>query len=236
MSLTHANLVSQVEEDTGRSDKSTEIGKYVNRAQVMIVRDASVLHHDFACMKKEKYVDTVDGQKTYTFPPKMKSFYDLRICESGNKQKLHTLTPRYQDLVRSYPEGNSEGLPTYYIPWGTYFELSPIPNDAYAMYLRCLLWPTDMATGATSELLYMDEVIIKCADWLTVLSLNLEKDIRRFKAEYRDMLNSTISSDRESHKYDITLKAQPFVSGISSLEAGALGDYWKKPSWMQNPM
>jgi len=235
MALTHANLVLQVIEDTGRSDKSDEIGNYVNRAQVIIVRDASVLHHDFTCMKKEKYVDTVNGQKTYTFPPKMKSFYDLRICESGDKRKLHTLTPRYQDLQRPYPEGDSEGLPVYYIPWGTYFELSPIPDDAYTMHLRCLLWPTDMTTG-TSELLYMDEVIIKCADWLTVLSLNLEKDIRRFKAEYRDMLNSAIRSDRDAHKYDLKLKAQPFVSGISSLEAGELGDYWKKPSWMRSPM
>jgi len=233
MSLTHAELVSQVQEDTGRSDKSTEIGTYVHRAQNIIVRDASVLHHDFTCLKVESYTDTEDEVKTYSLPLTLKSFYDLRLCESATKRKFHPLTPRRQDLRRPYPEDDSEGTPVYYILWGRYFDLSPIPDATYTMYIRWLKWPTAMATGAVSDLLYMDEVIIKCADWLTVLSLNLEKDIRRFKGDYRDLLQAAIMGDKDSSKYDLQLKAQPFTTAVT---AGAdMTDYHLKPSWIRGP-
>lgn len=236
MALTHAQLVSQVEEDTGRSDKTTAIGNYVNRCQYIIVNDASQLNWDFSCLKKEKYADTEDGTKIYTFPADdtngyMKSFYDIRLCESGKAVKFTPLTAQYQDGIRPYPEDDAEGKPTKYIPWGTYFELSPIPDDAYTLYLRCLMYPSDMATGDSSDLLYMDEVIIKCADWLTVLSLNLEKDIRRFKGDYRDLLQGAIATDRRTHATDIKLHATPFVGGRTALEP----KYWLKPSFMRGP-
>jgi len=226
VALTHAGIVSQVVEDTGRSDKADEIGNYVNRSQNIIVRDASLMNHDFTCLKKEKTASTADGTKTYKFPLNMKSLYDLRICESGSSGKLHTLTARAQDAARPYPEGGAEGFPTKYIPWGIYFELSPIPDNTYTMHIRYLRWPVVMTTGAESELLYMDEVIIKCADWLTVLSLNIEPDIRRFQSEYRSMLRAAVTSDRQAHKYDTKVKAQPFVGGRTSLER----EHWLKPS------
>jgi len=233
MALTHAELVSQVEEDTGRTDKSTEIGTYIHRAQNIIVRDASIMHHDFSCLKVESYTDTVDGTKTYSLPPTLKSFYDLRLCESTTKRKFIALTPRRQDLHHPYPEDDSEATPKYYILWGRYFDLSPIPDAAYTMYMRWLKWPTAMATGAASDLLYMDEVIIKCADWLTVLSLNLEKDIRRFKADYRDLLQATVTSDKSEHKYDMTLKAQPFTTAVTT--GADMTDYHLKPGWIRSP-
>lgn len=231
MALTHAGLVSQVEEDTGRSDKTTEIGNYVNRSQNIIVRDASMMNHDFTCLKKEKTASTADGTKTYKFPLNMKSLYDLRIAEAGNEKKLYTLTAQAQDSVRPYPEDDAEGCPSKYIPWGIYFELSPIPDNTYTMHIRYLRWPVVMTTGDESELLYMDEVIIKCADWLTVLSLNLEPDIRRFQSEYRNLLKGAVQSDRQAHKYDTVIKAQPFMGGRTSLEPS----YWLKPSYNRTP-
>lgn len=226
MALSFASLVSQVEEDTGRSDKSTEIGTYINRAQNIIVRDASVLHHDFNCLKVESYTDTVDGTKTYSLPSTLKSFYDLRLCESATKRKFHPLTPRRQDFRRPYPEDDSEGTPVYYILWGRYFDLSPIPDSEYTMYMRWLKWPATIASTTVSDLLYMDEVIIKCADWLTVLSFNLEKDIRRFKGDYRDLLRAAIMSDKDSSKYDLQLRAQPFSTAVTS--PGDMSEYWRK--------
>lgn len=218
MALTHAGLVLQVVEDTGRSDKSDEIGNYVNRSQNIIVRDASLMNHDFSCLKKEQKSDTADERKTYKFPLNMKSLYDLRICETGDSRKLRTLTPMTQDALRPYPADDAKGAPTKYIPWGIYFELSPIPDNTYTMHIRFLRWPDTMDSGDDSELLYMDEVIIKCADWLTVLSLNLEPDIRRFQSEYRNLLRSAVQSDRQAHKYDTAVKATPFMGGRTSLE------------------
>jgi len=232
MAMTHAEIVAQVEEDTGRSDKTTVIGNYVNRAQIIIERDAAQLNHDFSCLKREKYADTEDGVKSYTFPSTMKSFYDLRLCESGKQIKLVTLTPMYQDSVRPYPEDNSEGKPVRYIPWGRYFELSPIPDAIYTLYIRCIVYPDTMETGDASDLLYMDEVIIKCAGWLTVLSLNLEKDIRRFKSEYRDLLTGAIRTDQRAHAMDIKLHATPFVGGRTTLD-GDRTEYWLKPSFIR---
>lgn len=246
MAMTRAELIAQVIEDTGRSDKATPIIAYVNRAQTIIVKDASQMNWDFSCLKKEKYMATVDGTKIYTFPADsengyMKSLYDLRLWGyydsdeakwvSGKAGKMTPLTPMYQDAVRPSPEGDSEGKPTKYIPWGTYFELSPIPDAIYRLYMRCLMYPADMATGDYSQLLYMDEVIIKCADWLTVLSLNLEKDIRRFKAEYQDLLRGAVRTDQREHAMDIQLHATPFVGGKVALEP----EYWLKPSYLRGP-
>jgi len=235
MAMTHAEIVTQVEEDTGRTDKTAKIIGYVNRGQNIIVRDASQLHHDFTCLKKERYADTIDGTKTYSFPSDLKSFYDLRICETGEKRKLRPLIPQTQDAIRPYPEDDSEGVPVRYIPWGRYFELSPIPDDEYTMYIRCLIYPSTMATGDTSDLLYMDEVLIKVADWLTVLSLNLEKDIRRFRSEYEELLRGAISTDREAHKYDTILHVTPFVGGRTVLHPGEASQYWLKPDWIRSP-
>lgn len=233
MALTFTELVSQVEEDTGRSDKTTEVGTYINRAQHIIVRDASVLHHDFNCLKMESYRDTVDGTKTYSLPTNLKSFYDLRLCESTTKRKFFPLTPRRQDLRRPYPEDDSEGTPVYYIIAGRFFELSPIPDAAYTMHMRWYKWADTIAGSTESDLLHMDEVIIKCADWLTVLSLNLEEDIRRFKADYRDLLTSAITSDKDFSKYDLQLKAQPFTTAVTP--AADMTDYHLKPGWMRMP-
>lgn len=245
MALTHAEIVTQVEEDTGRTDKTTQIGNYVNRGQNVIVRDASQMHHDFSCLKKERYTDTVDGTKTYGFPSDLKSFYDLRLggyydedeeeWTYGRAGKMTPLTPMYQDSVRPYPERDSEGKPVHYIPWGRFFELSPIPDAIYRIYIRLLIYPSTMATGDTSDLLYMDEVLIKVADLLTVLSLNLEKDIRRFRSEYEELLKATIASDREAHKYDTTLHVTPFVGGRTVLQPGEATEYWLKPDWIRSP-
>lgn len=236
MALTFTELVSQVVEDTGRSDKTTAIGTYVNRGQNIIVRDASVMHHDFSCLKVESYRDTVhdgtSGTKTYSLPLNLKSFYDLRLCESATKRIFHPLTPRRQDLRRPYPEDDSEGTPVHYILWGRFFDLSPIPDAAYTMHMRWLKWPDAISGTTESDLLYMDELIIKCADWLTVLSLNLEKDIRRFKADYRDLLMAAVNSDRDEHKYDLALKAQPFTTAGMPAD---MSDYHRKPEWRRTP-
>lgn len=232
--MTHAELVAQVIEDCGRSDKTTEIGKYVNRAQVIIVQAAYRIHkHVFTSLIKEKYRDTVDGTKTYAFPSDMFGFYNIRMAESGDKRRLSDLTPHYQDLRRPYPEDETEGAPKYYIPWGRYFELSPIPDAAYTLFMRCAVYPADMATAETSDLLYMDEVIIKCADWFTCVSLNLEKDIRRFKGEFKDLLDIAIKADIPSFGGDKTVRARPFTA--TRIYEGDLDDYWKKPSWRRGP-
>lgn len=232
MALTHAQIVTQVEEDTGRTDKTTQIGSYVNRSQIIMVNDASQMNHEFSCLKKEKTAETVDGTKTYTFPTNMKSLYDLRINETSDKAKMRPLNAMTQDAHLPWPESDAEGAPVNYIPWGKYFELSPIPDAAYTMMIRYLIWPAEMATGAESDLLYMDEVIIKCADWLTVLSLNIEADIRRFRSEYEKLLTSAVRSDRQRHKYDTKIRIQPFVAGHTQLPAPG---YWNKPAFLENP-
>jgi len=233
MALTFTELVTQVKEDTGRTDKGTEIGTYINRGQHIIQRDASVMHHDFTCLMMESYRDTVAETKTYSIPSNLKSFYGLRLCESATKRKFHPLTPRTQNLRRPYPEDDSEGTPVYYIIRGRFFDLSPIPDAAYTMHMNWYKWADTISGTTESDLLYMDEVIIKCADWLTVLSLNLEEDIRRFKADYRDLLTSTITADRDANKYDLQLKAQPFTTAVTP--GADMTDYHLKPGWVRGP-
>ena len=236
MAMTHAQLVTQVIEMTGRSDKTTEIGVYVNWGQIAVVRDAARRKHNFSFLIKEKYASTADGTESYTFPSGMRAFYSLRIQTAGSERKLLNRTARSKDIAVPYPAGQSEGCPVRYTPWGRNFELSPIPDAVYTLYVRCSVWPTDMATGETSALLNMDDVLCNYGAWILFLSMNLEKDSRRFGAEYKRGLNDAILADEMAEGGEEDLVALPFVGGSNALEPGVTNEYWKKASFISSPM
>lgn len=231
MAMTRAEMVSQVGEMTGRSDKDTEIAVYLNWGQIEVARA-----YTFTYMVKEKYMSTADGTENYAFPSTMKSFYSLRIQTSGYKRKLVNRTTKTKDLLVPYPDGESEGCPVYYNPWGRDFELSPIPDATYTLYLRCEVWPTDMATGDESDFLNMDDVLCEYGAWQLVKSLNLEKETARFRGEFRSSLAKVVKVDTKDIGGEEQLIAQPFADGSFMLAPGEASDFWKKPGWLRSPM
>ncbi len=231
MAMTRATMVTQVGEMTGRSDKDSEIAVYLNWGQIKVARA-----HTFSYMVKEKYMTTTDGTETEAFPSTMKSFYSLRVQTSGYKRKLINRTTRTKDIRVPYPGGEFEGCPIFYNPWGRSFELSPIPDAAYTIYLRCEVWPTDMATGDASDLLNMDDMLCEYGAWQLAKSLNLEKETARFRGEFGSSLAKVIKVDTKDIGGEEQLIAQPFADGSLMLAPGEASDYWKKASFIRSPM
>lgn len=229
--LTHAQLVTQVEEMTGRTDKTSEIGTYVNWAQIAVARI-----HTFSYMRMESTASTVASVETYTFPTNIKSFHSLRVQTAGKERKLLNKIAMVKDSTVPFPSNESEGTPVYYTPWGRNFELEPVPDAVVTLSLRWETWPADMATGDTSNLKFMDDVLCNYASWWVSLAANLEKDIRRFKAEFKDGLSQVIKVDTIDTGGEEDIRAEPYVGGNLILEPGETNEYWKKASFLRSPM
>jgi hypothetical protein len=72
---------------------------------------------------------TVASTKNYTFPTDWKVILDMRILDGLNSRKLTLINPRNYDRSIPYPEGDSTGVPWFYVPLGNTFDLGPIPDD-----------------------------------------------------------------------------------------------------------
>ena len=141
------------------STMSTLMIDYLNRAMNRMSRK-----HDFREMHKTYSASTVASQKSYSFPDNYKVIKDLRVIDWLSSRRLHMMHQRTFDEYHPYPEINTTNRPEVYTPFGNAFDLYPIPNAVYTMYIRTIQWPT-VISSTSSAIDYFpdkDDIIVSC--------------------------------------------------------------------------
>lgn len=203
------------------STMETQSIAWLNRIMYRISRQ-----HDFPELLKKYSSATVDGTKNYSFPTNYKTIFDLTVIDGYSSVKLALVLPEHFDKRIPYPEQYTERLPRWYVPYGDSFDLYPIPDDAYTLYCRCVLWPTIIT--ATSDLVSFtpdkDDILVAGMTKEGFAYLQMYEDAAYWTKEYATLLQEAIALDRKLP--DWYPVAQGFDSGYSTT---FIGEYWNDP-------
>lgn len=183
--------------------------------------------HTYAEMKTIAYATTPsDGTtNTMSFPPDMKDLYSVTIKNNAQSNKLTYIPPRLFDKI--IPDVTSRGTaqPTHYVDYGNNFELYPIPDQPYNIYIRYSRYPSEMTADTDEpELLMKDSLIVAVATVFGFWSLREVEDATYWgKAIVPVLYEASLSRDRGVE--DWTPIARPFRAPTTTLS----GEWWRNP-------
>jgi hypothetical protein len=136
------------------------------------------------------------------------------------------------DEYHPYPEINTTNRPEVYTPFGNAFDLYPIPNAVYTMYIRTIQWPT-VISSTSSAIDYFpdkDDIIVSCMTSDGFKHLQMFEDGVLWENEYIKLIREAISVDTRYPDYE------PVGRGFdSNYDLIYLGDYWNQTDVMRNP-
>jgi hypothetical protein len=187
--------------------------------------------HDFRELKKTYTASTVDGTKTYGFPTNYKTIYDIRLIDGSSSLKLEHSQGQIFDQMVAYPENQSEGRPSWYIPYGNSFDLYPIPGAAYVMYCRCTIWPTQV-TAVTDLVTFnsdKDDLLVFGMTSELFSHIQMHEDAAVWEAKFKQALKDAIDLDGKYPDWN------PVGMGFDFTSERYVGDPWKDPFQWGNP-
>jgi hypothetical protein len=178
--------------------------------------------HDFREHRKIYSASTVDGTKNYALPTGYKTIYDLRLIDGSQSRKLEHAQGQSYDENAPYPENNSEGHPIFYIPYGNTFDLQPIPDAAYVMYIKCTIWPTTI-TATTDSVGYdsdKDDLLVYGMTEELFGLLQMHEDSAVWNAKFKLALDDAIDVDGKYPDWN------PVARGFSTDTVRNINDPW----------
>jgi len=182
--------------------------------------------HDFKELQKRYTSATVANQKVYSFPAAYKIIIEMRLIDGFSSRKLKRLLPQYFASVIPYPENHTTGLPAWYIPWGHYFDLFKIPDDAYQLQLKTVDWPTVItaSTGITTYDSNKDDIIVNGMTAEGFDYLQMYEDGALWRVKFKSELKEAIDLDESAPDYE------PVGRGFEASGSGIyVGEYWNEP-------
>lgn len=188
--------------------------------------------HDFREHRKTYSTSTVDGQRTYALPTNYKTIYDLRVIDGSSSYKLEHSHGQYHDEKAPYPEGDSEGVPLFYMPYGNEMELYPIPDAIYLMYMRCTIWPATI-TAISDFVTYdsdKDDLLVAGMTEELFRLLQMHEDAGVWKMKFDEELRRAV--DLDSKYPDWNPVGRGFSSSSQSRYIG--GTPWNDPFVMED--
>lgn len=199
------------------------IDRHINWAQQRIAD-----RHTFEEMRKYTTGATVDGQKRYSFPARMKDIYDITVQDGDSSRKLDYVNSRYFDMIKPRPEADTEDRPHIYVDYGVEYELYPIPGQVYTLNIRYSEYPVALTVaGEESALLNKDHVIVACATAMCFYSLvEMEMGAYWDKTVFKTYFDESVTSDHSAE--DWTPVARGYVPDGESSYAWLSND-WRSP-------
>jgi hypothetical protein len=186
--------------------------------------------HDFRECRKIYTAITSVGVKSYPLPSGYKTIYDLRLIDGMSSRKLEHSQGQHFDEMIPYPEVQSTGRPCVYIPYGNNFDLYPIPDSIFSMYLKCTIWPTKI-TALTDTVIFDDDkddlLVYGITEELFNL-LQMHEDAGVYNAKFQVNLRDAIDLDGKYPDWN------PVGRGFSSTPNKYVGDYWLDPFVSRN--
>lgn len=195
------------------------INMWINWAQTLIAD-----WHTFEEMRKVYTAVTVNAQKIYSFPPRMKDIYSLTLQDGASSRKLVYVPAKEFEQKIPYPEHITKGRPAWYVDYGTSFELYRIPDKSYTLKLRCSQYPPDLTSDTEkSTLLRKDALIVAVATMFGFLSLRELEDATYWKNEVATPLYmASLASDHSAEDW------QPVARAFDARPVH-IGEYWADP-------
>lgn len=197
----------------------------LNRIMVRMSRK-----HDFRECRKIYYTSTVDGTKNYAFPTGYKTIFDLRLIDGTSSRKLEHLQGQYFDEMVAYPEGESEGRSAWYVPYGNNFDLFPIPDTTYTLYIKCTIWPTILA-ATTDSVIYdsdKDDLLVYGLSEELFQLMQMHEDAAVWGAKFKMALRDAIDVDGKYPDWN------PVAMGFDFTKSRYVGDTWLDPFVTRN--
>lgn len=189
------DFMSRISTGTSRSGRTMEnmAMDWLNTALFRMSKK-----HDFRELYKQYTANTADGTKLYAMPSNWKVMLDLRVIDGFSSRKLKHIRYRQYDAAYPYPEDDTEDLPEFYIPFGNDFELYPIPDAVYAMYIKTIQWPT-VITATTNLIDYepnKDDLVLAYMLAEGFGFLQMLTDAAKWETTAKDRLKSAIELER----------------------------------------
>ena len=134
-------FVNKVLDVIGDDSTESEVQDNLNWAQLQIAKDFIALGmplDELMTLEDDDTTDisiTVADTKTYDFPSDYLWCYSIRLIDGTSSRILERVLPIEMDTKIPYPEDLATGRSKYWIPRGTQFEIYPIPDDAYSLYI-----------------------------------------------------------------------------------------------------
>jgi hypothetical protein len=136
--MTFDQITAAVKERSKRTQSTTLI-----EGNNQLAVDWLSVRYDFPELQTTDTVSTTASAETTAVPSLFKAIYDERsvtLHETGKLEHLEIMTPGefFQDHPK--PDEDTEDEPTELCVWGNEFLWYPVPDDAYSIRLRHILY------------------------------------------------------------------------------------------------
>jgi hypothetical protein len=230
MGMILTDLISEVRENVKRTTAGVSdirIMRWLNWSQ-----DYLADIHVYQEMKsRSTATSTVAHANSILFPTTMQHLYDMTVIDGSRSRKLTYVTFKEFDAVVPKTDAFAEGLPQWYVDYGSYFELFPIPNAVYNLPMRISSFPTAFVSPVTaptqeSNFLRKDALLVAMATTFGLYTLREIEYAAYWANNNVSMLyQASISGERDSS--DWTPVARGF--GDSHARVGMGAGWWTTP-------
>lgn len=217
-----------------RSDVEPRLTSALNMSQMRIARAYRWEELETLYTNTTGFTSTPADDMYLTFPVDVRDIYSCRLQDDANSRKLIRVPNRSWDKRLPDVTYLSTGRPSHYTLYRNVMELWPVPDAAYNLIARGIMWPTAFVPATPGAVSTLDEkddmLIVLAASWLLRSVGDIEKSNDWF-VMYKRMLTDAINEEGEKPDvdYPIGLKdgvdvisgnypADPFVRSVSTRE------------------
>ena len=227
--MTHSELRDEVRANVRRSTNAlanSRITTWLNWA-IDLIADL----HTFEEMRQIVTGSTQADYKRYSFPSSMKDIHSLKLIDGTMSRKLICVSSRHFDKNIPRPETYAKGRSTWYVDYGTLFELYKIPDKAYDLELRASFYPTHLSGDAdTIKIGLLNVSFSRIADKLSCYaataegldSLKEHDDAKTWWNKFYAAYKVALQTDHSAEDWE------PIAREFTSTRV-ATGEYWNNP-------
>ena len=219
MAMDREDMRDEVRENIKRTTtgfSNTRIDRHLDWAQNYL----SNLHTYEEMRVKDTSKVTTASDNSVAWPTRMKDLYSMTIQDGARSTKLTYVYAREFDTKIPRPETYSIGLPSWYVDYGSTFELFRIPDAEYTLNIRISQYPIDFADdNAVSTLLRKDALLVAMATVFGFWSLREIEDASYWGGELVPALyEASLTGDHSGEDWvpiarGFSSGAQPSVTG-----------------------
>ncbi|KKN42495.1 hypothetical protein LCGC14_0712560 [marine sediment metagenome] len=200
---------------------NARINRWINWAQGYL----SDLHTYEEMRSNDTSKSTTASSVVVTWPTRMKDLYSMTVRDGARSRKLVYVHARNFDREVPRPATYTEGLPSWYVDYGSTFELFQIPDAIYNLAIRCSVYPADFGDDdATSTLLRKDALISGVATVFGFYSLREVEDAAYWGSQIVPPLyEASLTSDHSAEDW------LPIARGFQSQPLNMAGQWWTNP-------
>lgn len=224
MSMNREDFVDEVRENIKRDTNgvsNARIQRWVNWGQQYL----SDLHTYEEMRISDATSFTTDGDNSLAWPTRMKDLYSITVQDGARSRKLTYVLARDFDTAVPRALTYTEGLPEFYVDFGSTFELFPIPDAEYYLNRRFSQYPIDLAIDASvSVLLRKDALISAMATVFGFWSLREIEDASYWGGELVPALyEASLTGDHSAEDW------VPVARGFGASQVSLTGEWWTNP-------